>query len=245
MIAATVFFVILVGASFPSILWLSFFLREDLHPIPRRLLIYAFGAGALSSLFILTFQFIFHELVASRVDTLVIPLLGLAVIEEVFKFSAAYFAVWRDRNFSEPMDAMVFTLIAALGFASVENIFALAGAADALDFSSLYSIGYVVLVRFLGATMLHGLAAGIVGYYWAKAAFKGPFFRFILTGLLIAIVVHTAFNYLVLTYQGKDLLLYPALFLVIILFFVITDFEILRENERYTDALRGVHHEHG
>lgn len=240
MTTALIFTIILLGAALPGILWLAFFIREDLHPVPRRLLVYAFGAGALSSLFVLTFQFIFHELVVTRISWLLVPLLGLAAIEETFKFLAAYFAVWKDRAFKEPMDAMVFALAAALGFASVENLFALAGAAETFDFSSLYSVGYVVLVRFLGATMLHALAAGIIGYYWAKAVFKGPFIRQILFGLVAATGIHTIFNYLVLTYQNEDLLLYPALFLVFILFFVVTDFEILRENERYDDALRGV-----
>ena len=137
------------------------------------------------------------------------------------------------------MNAMIFALAAALGFATVENIFALAGGLESFHLSSLYSAGYVLVVRFLGATMLHALTAGIVGYYWAKAAFKGPFFPIVALGIVLATGIHTAFNYLVVTYQSADLLLYPALFLVFILFFVITDFEILRENERYDDALRG------
>src|SRR3989344_382118 len=233
-----IFGILIVGAALPALLWLAFFIREDLHPAPRRLLIATFGAGALSSFFILTFQFIFHELASERAHWVFI-LLGLAAIEEAFKFLAAYFAVWRDRNFKEPMNAMIFALAAALGFATVENIFALAGGLESFHLSSLYSAGYVLVVRFLGATMLHALTAGIVGYYWAKAAFKGPFFPIVALGIVLATGIHTAFNYLVVTYQSADLLLYPALFLVFILFFVITDFEILRENERYDDALRG------
>ena len=226
MTTAIMFALILLGASLPGILWLVFFLREDLHPVPRRLLVYTFGAGALSSLFVLTFQFVFHELVAERIAWLIVPLLGLAVIEETFKFLAAYFAAWRDRDFREPMSAMVLALAAALGFAGVENLFALSGAAEMFDFSSLYSVGYVVLVRFVGATMLHALAAGIVGYYWAKATFKGPFLRQILIGLAWATGIHTAFNWLVVRYQGEDLLLLLALFLVIILFILVNDLEI-------------------
>lgn len=242
MTTVVIFIFILLGASLPGLLWLAFFLREDLHPAPKRLLIYTFGAGALSSLFVLTFQFVFHELVAERLSWAFVTLLGLAFIEEIFKFLAAYFAAWRDRDFREPMTAMILTLAAALGFASVENLFALAGSTGVFDFSSLYSVSYVVLVRFVGATMLHALAAGIMGYYWAKGAFKGPLLKNILIGLFWAIVVHTSFNWLVIRYQGEDLLLYPTLFLTFIFFFVITDFEILRENERYTDALRGIKH---
>lgn len=238
-----IFIIMVIGAVLPGILWLVFFIREDLHPVPRRVLIYTFGAGAISSFFVLTFQFIFHEVASERTGWIVI-LLGLAFIEEIFKFLSAYFAVWRDRNFKEPMHAMIFALAAALGFATVENIFALAGGISTFDFSSLYSAGYVLVVRFLGATMLHALAAGIVGYYWAKGTFKGHLFSQITLGVLIATAVHTIFNYLVVTYQESDLMLYPALFLVFILFFVITDFEILQENERYGDALRGSHHKH-
>lgn len=232
-----IFLAILIGACLPSLLWLFFFLREDLHPAPRRILIYIFGAGAISSLFILVAQFLFEEASRGRMDSTLFILLGLATIEEIFKFFSAYFALWKSPDFSEPMDGMVYAMTAALGFASIENIFALAGTAGTSDFLSLYNIGYLIVVRFLGATMLHALAAGIVGYFWAKASFQGPFWRQITIGLILATAVHTAFNYLVILYQDRNLLIYPALFLAVILFFVITDFEILRSDEVREDTL--------
>lgn len=228
MIIAIVFLAILIGACTPSIIWVTFFLKEDLHPAPKRTLIYIFGIGAMMSLVVVVAQFGFQKLINGGAESLIVMLIGLALIEEVFKFFGAYLAVYKSHDIKEPTDAMIFTITAALGFASIENIFALAGAAETFDLQSLYSIGYVIVIRFFGATLLHALASGIVGYYWAKAKFHGPFIPKIITGLVIATAVHVMFNYLVVMYQDKNLLIYPALFLATIMFFVIADFEILK-----------------
>lgn len=232
-----VFAAILLGACLPSILWILFFLKEELHPVPSRFLIYTFGAGAISSLFVLVAQFFFHEYVDSYITGVFIPLAGLALIEEAFKFSAAFFAVYHTNELKEPEDAIILAVTAALGFASIENIFALAGSAETFNFFSLYSIGYVIIVRFIGATMLHALAAGIIGYYWARGGFRGRFWLNISFGVLAATAVHAIFNFLVLEFQDKNLLVYPALFLVTILFFVLTNFEAVREEEKEKEEI--------
>ncbi len=50
-------------AVIPAIIWLVFFLREDLHPEPRRLLVVTFCFGALVSIPVLGMQVLFQNLV--------------------------------------------------------------------------------------------------------------------------------------------------------------------------------------
>lgn len=239
MILALSFLAIVFGACLPSIVWIIFFLREELHPAPSRLLIYAFGAGATSSIFVLIAQFGVAKITDGSAFIL-IPLALLAFIEEFFKFGSAYSILSKPRSLLRPMDAMVFTVTAALGFASIENIFALASVAGSFDINSFYPIANTIVMRFVGATMLHALASGIVGYFWAKGVFCGALYRRLALGIVLATGIHVVFNYLVVVYQEKDLLIYPALFLTTILFFVLTDFEILRDEEHELEEKTGV-----
>jgi RsiW-degrading membrane proteinase PrsW (M82 family) len=225
-----VFTAIIFGACLPSIIWLLFFVREEPHPVPSRFLIYTFGAGAISSLFVLVAQFFFQEYAFGGMRT-GLSLFSLAFIEETFKFTAAFFAVYKTHELVRHEDAMLLAITASLGFASVENIFALAASADAFNFYSLYSLGYIILVRFLGATMLHALAAGIIGYYWARGIFHGKLFKNIAIGVLLATLVHGVFNHLIIRFQNDNLLVYPALFLAFILFFVLVDFDALKKED--------------
>ena len=55
----------------------------------------------------------------------ILSLTGLALIEEIIKFVASHFAARRSPAFSEPVDAMIYMIVAALGFATLENIGAL------------------------------------------------------------------------------------------------------------------------
>jgi RsiW-degrading membrane proteinase PrsW (M82 family) len=223
--------IILIAACLPSLVWLLFFLREEYRPVPARFLIYTFSAGALSSLFVLVSQYSWNTLVIPENAHVILSFLGLALIEETFKFLAAYLSVRKTVVIRNHEDVMILAVTAALGFAAVENIFALAGATETFDLHSLYAVGYVVVVRFIGAVLLHALAAGIIGYHWCRGHFHGKLASQAARGIFYATAVHTAFNYLIVRFQDENLLIYPALFLSVILFFVLTDFDALKKEE--------------
>jgi RsiW-degrading membrane proteinase PrsW (M82 family) len=152
-----------------------------------------------------------------------LSLLGLAIIEETMKFAAAYFAINRTPEFKEPIEAMIYIIVAALGFATLENIGAISGISPQAAF--IPAVLETISLRFIGATLLHTLTSGIVGYHWALGIARGKIKRSILLGLGIAAVVHTIFNYLILTYGG---IIYPVIFLIIVGFVVLNDFEKLK-----------------
>lgn len=222
----------IVLACIPSLIWLSFFLREDTHAEPKRLLFYTFAAGAFVSLFVLAVQYAFQETVLALSGGAALLIVGLALIEEVFKFSAAYWSIAHDPHFKEPIDAMIYMITAALGFATVENLFALSGSFSGASLASLGAAVSTLGLRFMGATFLHTLAAGIIGYYWARGAMRGKVRRGIAIGLVLATAVHAAFNYLIATFQNANLLIYPSLFLLSAAFFVLIDFERLKVAEK-------------
>ncbi|MEK7495853.1 MAG: PrsW family glutamic-type intramembrane protease, partial [Patescibacteria group bacterium] len=112
-----VIFLILLGL-LPSFAWLVFFLKEDERPEPKKMIAKVFMAGALMTIFVAVLQFSLQKIFVSFSASFFV----FAVIEEVFKFLAVYLVVRKSRFFDEPVDAMIYMITAALGFAMVENI---------------------------------------------------------------------------------------------------------------------------
>jgi len=108
----------------PGFAWLVFYLGEDPHPEPKRMIVFTFVVGMAFGFFTVAVENIFNTWTTNLgvVELSILSLLGLAFIEEVMKFAAAHFAVNKSPEFDEPIDAMIYMIVAALGFATLENI---------------------------------------------------------------------------------------------------------------------------
>lgn len=208
----------------PSLLWLFIFLKEDIHPEPRGLLIRAFNFGALASIPVLALQILFHSSLKSV--GIIVLIIGLASIEEIFKFFAARGAIKGNKEFDEPTDAMIYMIAAALGFALVENFFITINIFRDTDPFPFIDIIKTLGLRFAGATLLHAISSGIIGYYWARNHLRLPGIS-LTKGFITAIIIHSVFNYLILRFEMVNLI-YPSLFLIITLAIVLIDFEKLK-----------------
>ncbi len=158
------------------------------------------------------------------VEENVVPYLAFALIEEGVKFLLVYLVVRRSINFDEPVDAMVYMITGALGFATVENLFLVYSSGG----DDLFTL---MLLRFVGATLLHALGSGIIGHYWARGIKFKMEAKFVVAGIVMATLFHAVFNILVL--QFNNLLVYPISFLVLIGFFVLYDFEELKKLDEF------------
>jgi RsiW-degrading membrane proteinase PrsW (M82 family) len=212
----------------PGFVWLFFYLQEDVHPEPRKMIFKVFLAGAFFTFIIWLVEFAFQELLKyfSVPEYDAASMSGFAIIEEVLKFAAAYLVVRRSKFFDEPIDAMIYMIVAALGVATVENVLV---ALNTMSLSGLESVFETIILRFLGATLLHALSSGIVGYYWAVGMLRNSVKSYIARGLVFASLLHIIFNYLILIFN-ENVLVYPTLFLVIAAFFIFYDFEKLKSN---------------
>jgi len=227
----------------PGFAWLLFYLKEDLHPEPKRLIAATFFAGAVVTFVALAFQcFTFQnvfgfESCGVRLENAVSSLsflsgiylvVILALIEEVLKFGAAYFAVSKNPNLNEPVDAMIYAVVAALGFATVENLAVAVSAINSVPgagFGTMIEMFRSISFRFIGATLLHALASGLVGYYWAISIREFEKKRLILWGIVIATTLHAVFNYFIIKFDDR---FYLVVLLLTVGFFVIMDFEKLK-----------------
>ncbi len=206
----------------PTLFWLLFFLREDAaRPEPKKEILKFFLVGGfLSSASAIAIEFwlkgVFAGIGIGYFS--IAALLAFAFVEETTKFLSARLLLWRDKYFDEPIDAMIYLISVGLGFAAIENFFELAGATAS-------AIPDLVILRFIGATLLHALSSGFVGYYYVRGRTA--------RGLLVATLLHTSFNWLILGTPGLPI--YPSAILVIAAIFLFRDFDIIKTiKEKFT-----------
>lgn len=192
-------------AVIPSILWLLFYLRKDKHPEPNKIVIKIFFWGILAALGALFFEWLYQEalIFLSLQNIIILVIIGMAFIEEYIKYFVVKKKALKSSEFDEPIDAMLYLIIAALGFAAAENILLINGLHMAGVATS--RILEVTMGRLLGAVFLHALASGIVGYFLARSLLlKHKRKSFVGLGILIATCLHGIYNYIIIEIAPRD-----------------------------------------
>ncbi len=190
-----------LGGVCPALLWLFFWLMEDrCQPEPKRFIFYSFAAGMFAVAPTLYLQWIAQ----ASFGTMNLSLLAIwAIIEESMKFGAAYFVALRFSVYDEPLDAVIYLVTAALGFSALENILFLWSPISSGDL-----VGTLVLgeSRFMGASLVHTLSSVTVGIALALSFYKPADTRklYAFCGLILAALLHTTYNYFILTTTGSD-----------------------------------------
>ena len=219
----------------PPIFWLLFYLREDRHPEPKRLLLLAFlGGMAAAGLAIVAEILVIGKNGLIALDdgapqNAFVVFLVIGLIEEYVKYLPVKFMIEGRRDFDESVDAMIYMMTSALGFAALENTLFI--------FPLLHtdlSLGLEVTAnRFLGANLLHALSSGIVGFFLARAWFHPHRRHFIFLGVVLAALLHALFNSLILMREAlAQGTLYIILLLATMSVMVFIDFERLKRKDK-------------
>ena len=118
--------------------------------------------------------------------------------EELFKFLALYFLVWKSPSFDEKFDGIVYAVFVSLGFAGVENV--------------LYVMDggmQTALTRALTAVPAHAIFGITMGYYLGIAhmykELQGPYLT---RALLVPILLHGIYDFILMVEVGWLLLLF-------------------------------------
>ncbi len=210
----------------PGLVWILFYLQEDPHPEPKHLILLSFVVGGLMAVPVFVIQLLTKDLLDFlNIRNVIVLIIVLALIEEFFKFTAAFWVTNKNSEFNEPIDAMIYLITAALGFATIENILFIGHALKTVSLTTAFS---TAALRFIGATLLHALASGLMGYYWAIGIIKKSLLKNIIYGLFLAGLIHSVFNYLISEFQSANFIL-PSLFLILSAVFVLINFEKLRK----------------
>ncbi|MBI5912883.1 PrsW family intramembrane metalloprotease [Candidatus Azambacteria bacterium] len=231
----------------PSALWLWYYLKKDINPEPKRMVLKVFIFGFFSTFIAFGIEWVLIKAMLDlkaacpRCESVVPQLLGaagagralfalsfivlaaLALVEEWVKFAAARLEIMRSRYFDEPIDAMIYCVIAALGFAAAENIGYIMQNAD-------QAIG-IAYFRFISATFLHTLASAILGYFFALSLIHtAKRIWLVSVGLALATVLHTLFNFLIITSERGDHTMASIILLMVFsYFFVLHLFERVKK----------------
>ncbi|RLD59878.1 MAG: PrsW family intramembrane metalloprotease [Bacteroidetes bacterium] len=112
-----------------------------------------------------------------------------AFSEEVFKFIALYFLIWKRKEFNEKFDGIVYAVFISLGFAAVENVM------------YVFQYGHATgIARALTAVPGHALFGVAMGYYFgmAKLSPKNKTKNFLLA-LIVPIGLHGLYDFILMT----------------------------------------------
>ena len=166
-----------------------FYYRDRIEPEPKMKIIKLFLYGMAAALPVALLE----SLIPYR-NEYFIRCVAAPIIEEVFKLGAFMTGIYCDKEFDEPMDAIVYASAVALGFATVENLGYISHAFTGEAFAA------TVLLRALLSVPAHALHSSIWAYGIALAKF-GLTIRPVpvVTGTIIAsMLVLSLFNLLAL-----------------------------------------------
>lgn len=181
----------LFGGILPALIWLGFWLREDYkHPEPKRIVARTFLFGMLAVIAVLPLQKMVDNTFPGMVLAAVVL---LVIIEECFKFFAAWSGGLNSTEDNEPLDPMIYMITAALGFSALENALFILGPLSDADITAGVITGNL---RFIGASLLHVVSSAIIGSALGFSFYKPKAVRvaYVFAALVLAIIFHAAFN---------------------------------------------------
>jgi RsiW-degrading membrane proteinase PrsW (M82 family) len=194
------------------ILWYVYS-KDKYEKEPKGLIIVTFLLGA-----VMVFPAGFLEMGLERV--IGIPMEGnflgafigaflvVAPIEEVCKYLSVRIKAFRSPDFDSVMDGIVYSVSGAIGFATLENVFYVMGG----------GIGVGLLRAFLSVPG-HAMEGAILGYYLGMRKMNPESKeKFVLAGLLMAILFHGAYDFVLFTQTPLGLLIVPIIVWLYFLF---------------------------
>ena len=215
----------------PSIIWLLFFLRKDSHPESNSMILKIFFFGMLAALPVAMLEIGFYEQLKSLgfpifLSRIIYVFLGIAFVEEIFKYLVVKKWVNRDSELDEPVDIMLYMIIAALGFAASENLLILFPLLNPFQF---FETAVVSILRFVGATLLHTLTSGLIGYFMVLSFLEAKNHSKIAKGLFTATALHGLYNFSIMEVSGSLKFLIPIFILVSLAVFLSLGFDKVKK----------------
>ena len=188
--------VLLFVAILPVVLLLMFVYKKDSRKEPTNVLtkVFFLGVGSCVPTVIcelLLDNFFGTENVTSYFQLFINMFIGVAIVEEFFKWLIIKTRIYDHENHDETYDSIVYTVFASLGFAALENL--------------LYVIGGGLLTALLRAvTSIPGHAAfGVVmGYFFSKAKLAskenpGSEKKYLILALVLPALIHALYDFMI------------------------------------------------
>ena len=185
---------LLIAAVLPVFLLCFFVYKKDPHHEPGGVLAKIFVLGFFSAIPIVGFEFLLGYLfptddVSSFILIFINVFISVALVEEGFKWIVTMLCGYRNKEFDEVYDIIVYAVFASLGFACIENILYVFanGIGNAILRAFLYIPGHMCFGVFMG-------------YFFAKAKVgrinknSSIFSKNIIFSILIPTLAHTVYD---------------------------------------------------
>ncbi|WP_308860254.1 glutamic-type intramembrane protease PrsW [Paenibacillus radicibacter] len=197
-----------------------FYLKDRYETEPIRVVMKVFILGALLVIPSMMLQHVFMEEFGTGSE-LVFAFGYSGGIEEFLKWFLLYHVIYRNDQFDEPYDGIVYATAVSLGFATLENI--MYALLNTFTFSAL-------LIRALLPVSGHALFGVFMGYYIGKAKFNpDKQRRYMFMALALPAFWHGLFDYIMM--MSKTYWLWFIIPLMIFLW-MRTMWKVERANDR-------------
>ncbi len=156
---------LVLSAVVPSFLFIWYFYATDKHREPLSILLATFGFGILTVFPVLLVADPIQKIVSQWTDPFIRgageAFLTAGLPEEFFKYVVVLCFAMRRKAFDEPMDGVVYGVVASLGFATFENILYVSGGGINL-----------AILRAVTAVPGHACFGAIMGYFIGQYKFS-------------------------------------------------------------------------
>jgi RsiW-degrading membrane proteinase PrsW (M82 family) len=132
----------------------------------------------------------------------------VAFSEEFVKYIFLRYYIFPKKDFDEPMDGIVYSIMISMGFATLENILYVLVRADTIELA--FQIG---LLRMITAVPAHAIFAILMGYFVGLAKFsekRGNLYLVI--GLVGAILLHGTYDFFIFMQMKEYLVWFTLIF---------------------------------
>ncbi len=206
----------------PSLVWMLFYLRKDKDPESNLTILKVFIYGiffAVPVYFIQSFlnrEFLSLFLNRPFLFSFLNLFIVIALIEEIFKYIPFRIGAQKNHELDEPVDVVLYMIIAGLGFAAAENILFFLS-----EYPNLLGVAFFSLIRFISGTFFHALVCGTFGYFIALSFYKTNMRkRLFFSGLIIATILHGLYNLFIIENVGYLRIISPLLIIIILSIFI-------------------------
>lgn len=177
-------------ATVPAIIGIFYmYIRDKYEKEPKSMVTLAFAHGIISTFIIYAVGTVLEMTFFHNESAFYTAFVSSAFVEEIIKFTFLYFVIWKNKNFNEPLDGIVYSVFISLGFAWVENLMYVLHPV-------MGGLGTGIARAFLSVPS-HGLFGVQMGYYFAQAKFKRKNI-YLLWAFLVPYLFHGAYNYFLL-----------------------------------------------
>ncbi len=142
-----------------------------------------------------------------------------SLVEELFKYIVLIFLIWKNKNFNEKFDGIVYSVFISLGFAGIENVlYVINPELGGID---------TALSRAFISIPAHALFGVIMGYYFALAKFEPEKrTKFIIYAFLIPFLVHGFYDFILLS----EIEYMMIVFLIFLVYLWMTGFKKMKKH---------------